>query len=385
MLTVQVFLIAAIATLLWKLYGYAVSNKLPQGMKRLPGPKGYPLIGSLLEFPKTFGYHKFKEWSDTYGPIFQVNLLGKTHIVISDEEVANDLLALRGAHYSDRPRLVMHHELVSGGGNLGTSPQNKYWRNARKFAAATLSSKTLEGWNAVQTDEALRMVCDLIATPSNYEYLFERYSSLVMLRMLYDRSVSEIDEKEHVKTITEIVRTLERTTAPGAYFVDFLPCLKYLPEILAPFKSEGRVCHQFEYSYFRGLVTDAQKRHSPNRKLGKSPRALVHAYLDKKDFWNLSDFEVTYCMGTLFEGGSGTTSAAMQSFCLAMWHYPEWQAKIQQEIDQVVGDRIPSFEDWPNLPTVRAATKETLRWRPIVPAGSHLIFIFCFVTTEKIF
>lgn len=368
MLTLPLLAVVVVAGLAWLLFRYATAQEAPAGLKPLPGPKGYPLIGSVLDFPKTFGYHKFKEWSDTYGPLYKVNILGTTHVVISDVDMANDLLALRGAQYSDRPPIVMLHELVSDNGNLGTSPLNKYWRNARKLAAAQMNSTTLESWNTFQVTQAARLVCDLVATPERYEYLFERYSSIVTLRILYGKEISRAEEAAHVERITTIVRTLERTGAPGAYLVDFLPFLKHLPDFLAPFKAEARVLHDYEYSYFRGLVADAHTSYAGRHE--KGPRALVHAYMDNKNSYDLSDFELAYCMGTLFEGGSGTTSAAMQAYCLAMWHFPEWQTKVQQEIDEVVGDRIPTFEDWPHLPTVRAAMKETLRWRPIVPAGA---------------
>ncbi|OAL36788.1 hypothetical protein AYO20_03843 [Fonsecaea nubica] len=372
MFAVQLLSVVVVGTIIWALYRLSTTTTpaVPDGLKPLPGPKGYPFLGSVLEFPKTFSYHKFKEWSDIYGPIFQVNILGATHIVISDVEIANDLLALKGAQYSDRPPIVMLHELVSGNGNLGTSPLNKYWRNARKLAAARLSSTSLEVWDGVQVNEAKRLVRDLIKDCSSYEYLFERYSSLVMLRILYDKKVPSVEEADHVKTITNIVRTLERTGAPGTYLVDFIPQLKYLPECLAPFKAEARVLHNYEYTYFLSLFREALRRYRQAGGRPKDgPQAMVDAFLEKQDTYELSEFEAIYCMGTLFEGGSGTTSSSMQSYCLAMWHYPDWQAKVQHEIDEVVGDRLPSFEDWPYLPTVRAAIKETLRWRPVVPGG----------------
>lgn len=372
--------IAGITAIAYLLYRQVKSYRggAPHGLKTLPGPKGYPIIGSILEFPRTFSYHKFTEWAKTYGPIYQVNIAGTTHVVISDVEMANDLMALRGAQYSDRPSLVMLHELVSRTGNLGTAQPNKYWRNARKLAAARLVGSHLEAWNTVQVDEARRLVDDLLKDVTRYEYLFERYSSLMMLRVLYDKKTSDAkDEEEQVRTITTIVRTLERTAAPGTYLVDMLPFLKYLPEFLAPFKTEGKMLHDYEYSFFRSLADDAKRRYVPPDNKNKNPqqdqsrpRALIHGYMDNEANYDLSQFELAYTAGTLFEGGSGTTSSAMQTFCLAMWHYPDWQKKIQHEIDAVIGDRLPSFDDSPHLPTVRAAIKETLRWRPIVPGGS---------------
>ncbi|KAK5789863.1 hypothetical protein VI817_008986 [Penicillium citrinum] len=255
MFTIPFLLIAAAIGIPWKVYAYVGFRSISKGLKPLPGPKGYPFLGSVLEFPKTFSYHKFKEWSDQYGPIYQVNVLGKTHVVISSEDIANDLLALRGAHYSDRPPIVMLHELISANGNLGTTPLNKYRRNSRELSAAALSSTSLKKWNAMQIDEAARLVLDLISMPDHYEYLFERYSSAVTLRLLYNKEV----EKDHVKRIAAIVRTLERSVAPGAYLVDFLPILKYLPEYLAPFKAEAKVLHDFEHSYSKFLVAESEE------------------------------------------------------------------------------------------------------------------------------
>ncbi|KIW94676.1 uncharacterized protein Z519_04653 [Cladophialophora bantiana CBS 173.52] len=347
MLSACVLAALAFAASIWRLRLFITARKTPDGLKDLPGPKGYLIIGSILEFPKTFSYHKFKEWSDKYGPIFQVKILGKTHVVISDIEIANELLALRGSYYSDRPRIVMLHELVSRYGNLGSSPQNEYWKNGRKFSSTTLSSNALEQWNAVQVHQAARLVYDLVSDASKYEYLFERYSATVALRVLYNKTLTRSEEKEHLDKITAI----------------------YLPSWLAPFKVEANRLHEFEYSYFRNLLAEGQQHFRPEEDHAKRPQALIQAYVSDKGSWNLSDFEIAYVMGTLLEGGSGTTSSAMQSYCLAMWHYPEWQKKVQDEIDRVVGDHLPSFDDCPDLPIVRAVMKETLRWRPVVPGG----------------
>ena len=53
------------------------------------------------------------------------------------------------------------------------------------------------------------------------------------------------------------------------------------------------------------------------------------------------------------------TWSATLSVILAMVLYPEILAKAQAELDRVVGtDRLPSFNDQPNLPYVTAICKE---------------------------
>lgn len=49
-----------------------------------------------------------------YGPIFKLEVMGLTHVVISTQKVAEDLMARRGAIYSDRGHLNMVY-LVTGG------------------------------------------------------------------------------------------------------------------------------------------------------------------------------------------------------------------------------------------------------------------------------
>jgi cytochrome P450 len=58
----------------------------------------------------------------------------------------------------------------------------------------------------------------------------------------------------------------------------------------------------------------------------------------------------------------------MAWWLLAMLAYPETQARAQTELDEVVGrDRLPTFEDYPHLPYIRAMVKEVLRWSSVTP------------------
>jgi cytochrome P450 len=49
--------------------------------------------------------------------------------------------------------------------------------------------------------------------------------------------------------------------------------------------------------------------------------------------------------------------------------FPEAQRKTQEEIDQVLGDQLPTVADRGNLPYMDAISKEVLRWHPVAPVA----------------
>jgi cytochrome P450 len=201
-------------------------------------------------------------------------------------------------------------------------PIGDVWQRCRKFVQAMLSPTVSNSWQPKQAAEAPRLAYDLLKNPERYEYLFERYSAIVSLFQGFNVAVPREEEASHVNTIMSIMHTIERTSAPGSYVVDMIPALRYLPEFLAKFKKEARQLHDFEFTYFRRLVDEARKKYEATGP--QKPPCFAHAYFENQQYWDLSDFEAVYTLGTIYEGGSGTTSSAVKSFCLAMCHYPEW-------------------------------------------------------------
>jgi cytochrome P450 len=56
---------------------------------------------------------------------------------------------------------------------------------------------------------------------------------------------------------------------------------------------------------------------------------------------------------------------------MAMCLYPEVQKKAQVELDNVLGGRLPEFNDRPHLPYINAVMKESMRWQQVVPLGVY--------------
>jgi hypothetical protein len=70
-------------------------------------------LGNLPDIPAKHSWLRFKEWADRYGPIFQLDLAGRKHVVLSTEKIANALLRERGSLYSSREYLPFASGLLS--------------------------------------------------------------------------------------------------------------------------------------------------------------------------------------------------------------------------------------------------------------------------------
>ena len=67
------------------------------------------------------------------------------------------------------------------------------------------------------------------------------------------------------------------------------------------------------------------------------------------------------------------TSNSVLIFVVAALLRPEIQKIAQEELDAVtMRERLPTFEDRPQLPFVNAICKKVTRWRPIAPLGELL-------------
>lgn len=151
-----------------------------------------------------------------------------------------------------------------------------------------------------------------------------------------------------------------------------LPFLRKIPEwvpnFLQPWKVEEIRRYERERSFWlgqreqvRSQVEEKQARYSWTRET---------LCLDKS---SLNDTEAAYTVGMLALIGGMLESSPIQSWFLAMCHYPEWQARGQAEVDAICGERMPTAGDIQQLPIVRAMMRETFRWRSPVPFGKSII------------
>jgi cytochrome P450 len=81
--------------------------------------------------------------------------------------------------------------------------------------------------------------------------------------------------------------------------------------------------------------------------------------------------ELLYTIRDLLGGGSDTTITTILWFLIVMANHPEAQSRMQEEVDDVVGqDRPPTLADEKSMPYSQAVMLETMRRYTILPLSA---------------
>lgn len=210
--------------------------------------------------------------------------------------------------------------------------------------------------------EATITLNDLLETPELHPRHFLRYSYGAVARSFFGINVSSATDKFILENEAYINETLG-TFRPDKYPVNTFKFLQYFPRWLVP--SLAKMDH------LREVGTDmvlGVRRHVENHiKQGIAKDSVYREFLENRSEHDVSDEEAENAIYGLLGGATRSTQNALLAFVYLMMEYPEWLDKLQRQVDEVVGqDRLPHWDDVPNLPMVRAVVKEGVRYRSIV-------------------
>jgi len=99
------------------------------------------------------------------------------------------------------------------------------------------------------------------------------------------------------------------------------------------------------------------------------------AALDEETGAGLTTEEVRNEVLTIFVAGHETTAAAMTFVWYVLSQQTEWEEKLHAELDEVLGGRVPTDADLPNLKLTRRIIEETMRLYPPAPGLSARVAV----------
>ena len=336
-----------------------------------PGPPPLPILGNLPLISKS-RHVRLTNLAKEYGDVFQIHVLFRPVVVLNRLETIKQALQKQPEDFADRPNSFILKTAVNGrtiaGRNYGL-----LWKRHREItvnALHTVFSRNIALIEQQIINEAAELANVFLSyegQPFDPEVDIGLTVANVILGILFGNMNNREDPDcaKFVKCATKFI------TSRVGLLADFVPQagIFFAPILL---QNVGCVA-SFERLIQRNF--QAHRRSYDPKNLRNVTDALLKATSE------IDELEKQTLGLTKYLLVEGTTREMMATglqliFSILRWAvlyataYPEVQAQIQQELDQVVGRERPvGLEDRGKLPFTEACIHEILRHAPIFPFG----------------
>ncbi|XP_062959118.1 cytochrome P450 2C9-like isoform X2 [Cynocephalus volans] len=280
------------------------------GRRKLPpGPTPLPLIGNTLQLGVKNIKQCYRNFSKVYGPVFTVHFGMKPVVVLYGYEAVKEALIDMGEEFSGRGSSPVVERTNKGHGIIFSN--GKRWKETRRFSLMTLRNFGMGK------------------------------------RSIEDRI------QEEGRCLVEELRKTNASPCDPTFILGCAPC-----NVICSIIFQNR----FDYKdqNFLNLM----------EKFNENIRIQGSLWIMEKHI-QPSEFTIENLISTvsdLFVAGTETTSTTLRYGLLLLLKHPEVRAKVQEEIDRVVGrHRSPCMQDRSFMPYTDAVVHEIQRYIDLVP------------------
>ncbi|KAG5722656.1 O-methylsterigmatocystin oxidoreductase [Termitomyces sp. T112] len=349
----------------------------PNHLPYPPGPRPLPLLGNLFHLARKDEIAAYLRLYHKYGDLVFLSVLGKNVLFVNSFRVANDLFEKRSANYSDRGHSTMLHELMGWDWTFGHMPYGERWKAHRRMFHRQFQQSVAPIHWPTQCKEAHALLRSLLESPEELIEHLRHNAASVIMNVTYGIQIAPKNDR-YIEIAEKALAGMAEAANPGAFFVEFLPFLKHVPEWV-PGASFQRKAREWKAAVYEMRDAPFETAMCAIKKGTASPNFVsnVVSVLETESKDSLEqDLElVKACAGMSYAAGTESAMSALSSFVLAVLLHPEVQTKGQEELDRVLGHtRLPEFSDRKDLPYICAIVKELLRWAPVAPLGlPHMV------------
>jgi hypothetical protein len=227
------FLVVGVVTLL--LYFAWLASKVSS---QPPGPPNWPIVGSLFYLSHPI-YHSLGELAKKYGPIMCLHLGYLNQIVISNAEMAMEVLKIHDVDFASRPLLVGAKHLSFDWNDIILTPYGDTWHLLRKIWVTKLFTKTRLNHFELGRQEEVAYMVENITTHCQEGKLIAMKPIFLQLitnnicRMLFGKRHEQFDGFLR-KNIVDFFNSMSKIGVVGGK-----PNISDLIPILKPFDLQG--------------------------------------------------------------------------------------------------------------------------------------------------
>ncbi|WZZ83625.1 cytochrome P450 77A3 [Brassica napus] len=390
----------------WRRYSSSRSSQCRMNIP--PGPKGWPLVGNLLQviFQGRHFVFIMRDLRKKYGPIFTMQMGQRTMIIVTDEKLIHEALVQRGPTFASRPPDSPIRLIFSVGKcAINSAEYGSLWRTLRRnFVTELVTPTRVKQCSWIRT-WAMENHMKRIQTESVEKGFVEVMSQCrlticsILICLCFGAKISE----EKIKNIENVLKDVMLITSPK--LPDFLPVFTPL------FRRQVREARELRKTQLECLVPMIKNRRafvdakeSPNEEM-VSP--IGAAYVDSlftlkpvERGGELRDEEIVTLCSEIVSAGTDTSATTLEWALHHLVTDQNIQEKLYEEVVGVVGKNgVVEEDDVAKMPYLEAIVKETLRRHPPghfllshaavkdtelggydIPAGAYVEFYTAWVT-----
>ena len=329
-----------------------IKNKIsPSNLAPLPVSKGHWLLKNMPSMSKnilTHFYEKEKELGATFeNPIPTVRL-----IATSEPDFMRHVLQTNHRNYN-KGRAYDILKLILGNGLVTSNGQ--FWQKQRRLAQPAFHKKNLEDLFNVMGQTAKEYFNDLDkkrGTEIDIAREMMAVTAKIALKSLFSDNTAE-----------DLNQVYDSMTGAQRYVSDVLN--NPLRQI-AFFVNGRKRAFKKDMKVLDKIVLNAiSNRRNSDKKYPDLLQMMMDAtYEDSNQ--QMNDLQLRDEMVTMFSAGHETSANGLAWTIYLLAQHPEIVAKMRAEINRVVGDKLPGFQDIRQLSYIRQVIDEGMRLYPPV-------------------
>lgn len=329
----------------------------------IPQPKTFGLLGNLPQLNLEAPVQSMVQLAEEYGPIFRIDLPGRSEIFISGHELVKD--ACDESRFDKNVWAPLRSVRAFTGDGLFTSEtEEPNWQKAHNILLPSFSQSAMRGYHEMMVDIAVQLIQkwsrlnpdESIDVPEDMTRLTLDTIGLCGFNYRFN---SFYRDQPH-PFITSMVRALSEA-------MHQLQRLNIQDKLMVVTKRQYRHDIQFMYSLVDKII--AERKEQPD----EAGQDLLSHMLNGKDpatGESLDDENIRYQIITFLIAGHETTSGLLSFALYYLLKHPECLQKAYKEVDRVLTDPVPTYAQVRQLPYIRMILNESLRLWPTAPAFS---------------
>jgi cytochrome P450 len=312
-----------------------------------PGPPDLPLVGSVFAFrrdPLTF----LRETTAPYGDVVCYRF-GRTPVfLLKHPDDIKDVLVTR-QHDFVKGRGIQWTRMFLGDGLL--TSEGAFHQRQRRLSAPAFHRQRIGAYAAVMADYASRARARFRDGETlAFDVEMHALTLAIAGRTLFGEDMAD-EAAEIGSALTDLLTLFPRFALPWARALQRLP----LPSNRRFERARARL----DATVYRII----RLRRQSGRDDGDLMSMLMAAR-DEDDGARMTDVQLRDEIMTLLLAGHETTANALCWTFHLLAQHPEVERRLHEEIDAVLGDRLPGLDDVPHLTYTERVLAESMRLYP---------------------